>query len=88
MQMEEMMKRCCGKGGKPDPEKMKQFMESLGKKAFSENQMEMIYEFCRGEGEPDPQAMKKLMEKCECAQPQTTAAASGESTSDEVNAQS
>jgi len=86
MQMEEMMKHCCGEGGKPDPEKMKQFMESFGKKEFSEAQMEMIHEFCCGEGKPDPQAMKALMEKCGCAQPQTAKTESEEVISDEVKA--
>jgi polyhydroxyalkanoate synthesis regulator phasin len=84
MQMEEMMKHCCGEGGKPDPEKMKQFMESFGKKEFSEAQMEMIHEFCCGEGKPSPQEMKALMEKCGCSQPQTAKTESVEATSDEV----
>jgi len=86
MQMEEMMKQCCGEGGKPDPEKMKQFMESFGKKEFSETQMEMIKEFCCGEGKPDPQVMKALMEKCGCGQPQTAKTESEKVTSDEVKA--
>jgi len=86
MQMEEMMKHCCGEGGKPDPEKMKQFMESFGKKEFSEAQMKMIHEFCCGEGKPNPQEMKALMEKCGCAQPQTAKTESEEATSDEVKA--
>ncbi len=84
MQMEEMMKHCCGEGGKPDPEKMKQFMESFGKKEFGEAQMEMIKEFCCGEGKPNPQEMKALMEKCGCGQPQTAKTESEEPTSDEV----
>jgi hypothetical protein len=84
MQMEEMMRQCCGEGGKPDPEKMKQFMGSFGKKEFSEAQMKMIHEFCCGEGKPGPQEMNALMEKCGCAQPQTTKTQSEEATSDEV----
>ncbi len=86
MQMNEMMKQCCGEGGKPDPEKMKQFMEGFGKKEFSEAQMEMIKEFCCGEGKPDPQAMKVVMEKCGCGQPQTAKTESEEATSGEVKA--
>jgi hypothetical protein len=86
MQMEEMMKQCCGEGGKPDPEKMKQFMEGFGKKEFSEAQMEMIHEFCCGGAKVEPQAINALMEKCECAQPQTVATESEELTSDEVKA--
>ena len=84
MQMEEMMKHCCGEGGKPDPEKMKQFMESFGKKEFSEAQMEMIHEFCCGEGKRNPQEMKALMEKCGCGQPQTAKTEGEEAASDEV----
>jgi len=86
MQMEEMMKHCCGEGGKPDPEKMKQFMESFGKKEFSETQMEMIKQFCCGEGKPNPQEMKAIMEKCGCGQPQTAKRESQGPTSDEVKA--
>jgi len=84
MQMEEMMKHCCGESGKPDPAKMKQFMESFGKKEFSEAQMEMIHEFCCGEGMPNPQEVKALMEKCGCGQPQTAKTESVEATSDEI----
>jgi len=84
MQMEEMMKQCCGEGGMPAPEKMKQFMEGFGKKEFSEAQMEMIKEFCCGEGKPDPQAMKALMEQCGCGQPQTAKTETEEATSDKV----
>ena len=86
MQMEEMMRQCCGEGGRPDPEKMKQFMESLGKMQFSEAQMEMIHEFCCREDKPDPQKVKTIMEKCGCAQPQTAKMESEEVISDEVKA--
>jgi hypothetical protein len=84
MQMEEMMRQCCGEGGRPDPEKMKKFMESFGKKEFSEVQMEMIHEFCCRGDKPDPQTMKTFMEKCGCAQPQTAKMKSEEVISDEV----
>ncbi len=30
MMMKEMMKQCCGEGGMPEPEKMKEFMENCG----------------------------------------------------------
>jgi ferritin-like protein len=86
MQMEEMMRQCWGEGGRPDPDKMKQFMESFSKKEFSEAQMKMIHEFCWGQDKPDPQTMRALMEKCGCAQPQTAQMESEEVISDEVKA--
>jgi hypothetical protein len=67
--MEEMMKQCCGEGGMPDSEKMKQFMESFGKKEFGEAEMKMIKQFCCGEGMPDPKEMRAPMEKCGCKMP-------------------
>lgn len=66
MMMKQMMKKCCGEGGKPDAEKMKQFMVSCGKKDFSEAEMEMMKQFCCKDGGPDPKAMKAMMEKCGC----------------------
>jgi hypothetical protein len=69
MNMEEMMKQCCGEGGMPDAEKMKQFMESFAKKEFGEAQKEMIKQFCCREGMPDPKEMQALMEKCGCKMP-------------------
>jgi len=78
MKMEEMMKQCCGEGGMPDPEKMKEFVESFGKKDFGEAQMEMIKGFCCGEGKPNTQEMRSLMEKCGCSLPQTAKTESGE----------
>jgi hypothetical protein len=71
MKMEEMMKQCCGEGGMPGLEKMKQFMESFGKMDFDEAKMKMIKEFCGKEGKPNPQEMNALMEKCGCNLPQT-----------------
>ena len=71
MKMEEMMKQCCGEGGMPDPAKMKQFMESFGKKDLGEAKTEMIKEFCCKEGKPNPQEMKAVIEKCGCSLPQT-----------------
>lgn len=64
--MQEMMKQCCGDDGKPDFEKMIKFMQSCGKKGFSEDEMAMMKQFCCGEGMPDPKKMKQMMEKCGC----------------------
>ena len=72
MKMEEMMKQCCGEGGVPDFEKMKQFMESCGKNEFGEAEMEMMKQFCGKEGKLDPQHMKAMMEKCGCHVPSDT----------------
>ncbi|MDH3236685.1 MAG: hypothetical protein OEQ29_24475 [Alphaproteobacteria bacterium] len=69
MNMEEMMKQCCGAGGMPDAQKMKQFMESCGKKEFGEAEMKMIEQCCGKEGMPDPKEMQALMEKCGCKMP-------------------
>ncbi|MDH3671156.1 MAG: hypothetical protein OES46_08305 [Gammaproteobacteria bacterium] len=66
MMMSEMMKQCCGKEGMPDFEKMKQFMQSCGKKEFSEDEMAMMKQFCGQEAMPDVENMKQLMEKCGC----------------------
>ena len=66
MNMQDMMKQCCGEGGRPDFEKMKQFMESCGKKDFGQAELEMMKQFCGKEGKPDPQKMKAMMEKCDC----------------------
>ena len=66
MMMNEMMEQCCGKEGMPDFEKMKQFMQSCGKKEFSENEMAMMKQFCGQEGMPDFDKMKEMMEKCGC----------------------
>ena len=78
MKMEEMMKQCCGEGGMPDLEKMKQFMESFGKMDFGEAKMEMIKQFCGKDGKPNPQEKKALMEKCGCSLPQTAKTESAE----------
>jgi hypothetical protein len=71
--MEEMMKQCCGPEGKPDFEKMKQFMESCGKKQFGEEEIRMMKECCGKEGIPDVEKMKELMGKCGCHLPESTA---------------
>lgn len=62
----EMMKRCCGEHGKPDFEKIKQFMQQCGKQDYNEDQIAMMKQFCGQEGMPDMEKMKELMEKCGC----------------------
>lgn len=62
----EMMKQCCTEDGKPDFEKMRKFMQSCGKKGFSESEISMMKQFCGGAGMPDPEKMKQLMKKCGC----------------------
>ncbi len=64
--MPDMMKQCCGEDGKPDFEKMKQFMKNCGKEQFSDNEMQMMKQFCGSGGMPDPEKIKVLMEKCSC----------------------
>jgi len=64
--MPDMMKQCCGEDGKPNFEKMKQFMKSCGKEQFSNDEMKMMKQFCGSEGMPDPEKMKALMENCSC----------------------
>lgn len=61
-----MMKQCCGEDGKPNFEKMKQFMESCGKRKFSDDETQMMKDFCGCEGMPEPEKMKEVMEKCGC----------------------
>lgn len=64
--MQEMMKQCCSKDGKPDFEKMKQFMEQCGKQQFSEDELAMMKRFCADQGMPDAGKMKQMMERCGC----------------------
>jgi hypothetical protein len=64
--MPDMMKQCCGEDGKPNFEKMKQFMKNCGKEQFSDDEMKMMKQFCGSEGMPDPEKMKAFMEKCSC----------------------
>lgn len=61
-----IMKQCCDEGGKPDFEKMKQFMKGCGKQLFNDNETKMMKQFCGCEGMPDPEKMKELMKKCGC----------------------
>ena len=64
--MQEIMYQCFTDDGKPDFEKMKQFMEHCGKWDLSEEQIAMMKQFCGHEGMPDIEKMTELMEKCGC----------------------
>jgi hypothetical protein len=61
-----MMKQCCATDGKPDFDKMKQFMTDCEKKGFRDEEIAMMKQFCGHEGMPDMEKMKELMEKCGC----------------------
>ena len=71
--IEEMMKACCGPEGKPDFKKMKQFMETCGKRQFGEDDIRMMKDCCAQAGKPDFEKMKQLMEKCGCRLPESMA---------------
>lgn len=64
--MNEMMKQCCDEHGKPDFDKMKQFMEGCGMQGFSDDQIAMMKEICSGKGMPNMAKMKEMMDKCGC----------------------
>ena len=64
--MSEMMKQCCSAEGKPDFEKMKQFMEQCEKHEFNDDEVGMMKGFCGQESMPDMAKMADLMEKCGC----------------------
>jgi len=64
--MTEMMEQCCTTDGKPDFEKMKQFMEHCGKQGFSEEDKSMMKQFCGQEETPNAEKMQQPMEKCGC----------------------
>ena len=64
--MSEMMKQCCGTDGKPDFEKMKQFMTGCEKQELGDEEIAMMKQFCGHEGMPNMGKMKELMEKCGC----------------------
>ena len=64
--MQEMMNQCCTDDGKPDFEKMKQFMEHCGKQDLSEEQIAMMKGFCGQDDMPDMTKMMEFMEKCGC----------------------
>ncbi len=64
--MQELMNQCCADDGKPDFEKMKQFMEHCGERDLSEEQIAMMKGFCGQEGMPDMTKMMEFMEKCGC----------------------
>ena len=64
--MSEMMKQCCGTDGKPDFDKMKQFMAGCGKQEFGGKEIGMMKQFCGQEAMPNMEKMKELMEKFGC----------------------
>lgn len=66
----EMMKKCCGDDGKPDFERMKQYMEKCGKDSFGESEIAMMKQFCCQEGRSNSEKMKEMMEKCGCQIPE------------------
>jgi hypothetical protein len=67
--MNEAVKQCCGKDGKPDFGEMKRFMEKCGKVRFGDHEIEMMKQFCGQEGMPDFEKMKQFMETCGCHLP-------------------
>lgn len=67
--MGEMMQQCCDEHGKPDFDKMKQYMESCGAMDFSDEQMAMMKEICSGEGMADMGKIQELMNMCGCRSP-------------------
>ena len=69
--MQTMIQQCCGEGGLPNFDKMKQFMEQCGKKEFDEDQLAMMKQFCAGKDMPDFEKMKAMMEKCGCHVPES-----------------
>lgn len=64
--MNDMMKHCCNEQGKPDFNKMKQFMKDSGMQEFTDDHITMMRQFCSGEGMPDMAEMRAMMEKCGC----------------------
>lgn len=67
--MDTMIKACCGEDGRPDFDRMKQFMERCGVRGFSDEHIAMMKQFCGGEGMPDFQQMMAFMEECGCTFP-------------------
>jgi hypothetical protein len=67
--MNDMMKQCCADDGKPDFEKMKQFMQQCGKDSFGKAEIAMMKEFCCQEGMPSFGQIKEVMAKCGCEVP-------------------
>ena len=72
--MNEMMKQCCGGDGKPDFDKMKQFMEQCGKVDFSDADLEVMQQCCKQAGMPDMAKMMQMMESCGCHVPESAQA--------------
>lgn len=68
--MNEMMNQCCGNDGKPDFDKMKQFMAHCGKRDFSDADLQIMKQFCGQSSMPDMAKMKQMMESCGCHVPE------------------
>ncbi len=60
------MKQCCGDDGKPDLEKMKQFMERCCRGRVGDDEIRIMKQICFQDGRPDSEKIKELMEKCGC----------------------
>jgi hypothetical protein len=67
---DEMMRQCCGAEGKPDFDKMKQFMARCGKQEFGDAEIAMMKKFCGQNRMPDMAKMKDLMAACGCKFPE------------------
>jgi hypothetical protein len=61
-----MMKQCCDDDGKPDFEKMKQFMKRCCEERLGDDKMRIMKQICCQEGMPDADKMKELMKRCGC----------------------
>jgi len=64
-----MMTKRCGSEGKLDFENMKKFMETCGKKQFSEEEARTKTELCGSEDMSNCENMKVPTEKCRCQAP-------------------
>jgi hypothetical protein len=64
-----MMTKCCSSEGKPGFENMKKFMETCGKKQFSEEESRTKTELCGSEGMSNCEEVKVPTEECRCQAP-------------------
>jgi len=71
----EMMAECCGEDGKPDLNRIKEFMEKCDKQEFTEHELAMMCQSTRfnveksiygSEGRPGEKQMKQLFGDCNC----------------------
>ena len=70
--MQWMTKRCCDQTGKPNFERMQDFMERCGKHGFSDEEVSTMHQFCADEDKADFDKMMAFMEKCGCFPPPLT----------------